>query len=134
MAAVSFPDLKPSSRRYSPGQYPQTEFQAQNGAKTIVRYGNRRFDSKLELSFANISDADAASILANYEAVNADWDYVVFTQSNGAAGAGTSLAAYLRESGGSGLKWRYDGPPQVNSVYPGFSTVSCSFVGVLDAS
>jgi len=134
MAAVAFPSLKPSSRSYSPGQYPQTEFQAQNGAKTIVRYGNRRFDSKLELSFANISDADAASILANYEAVNASWNYVSFTQDDGAAGAGTSLAAYLRESGGSGLKWRYDGPPQVSSVYPGLSTVSCSFVGVLDAS
>lgn len=134
MAAISFPSLKPSSRSYDPGTYPQTEFQAQNGAKTIVRYGNRRVDSKLQLSFQNISDADAASILANYEAVNADWNYVSFTKDDGAAGAGTSLAAYLRESGGSGLKWRYDGPPQITSAYPGLSTVSCTFVGVLDAS
>lgn len=134
MAAVTFPNLKPSSRSYEPGSYPQTEFQAQNGAKTIVRYGNRRVDSKLRLSFENIPDADAARILDNYEAVNADWDYVRFTNENGAAGAGTSLAAYLKESGGSGLKWRYDKPPQVKSVYPGLSTVSCTFVGVLDAS
>lgn len=134
MAAVTFPNLKPSSRSYDPGTYPQTEFKAQNGAKTIVRYGNRRVDSRLQLSFQNIPDADAASILANYEAVNADWDYVRFTDDNGAAGAGTSLAAYLKESGGSGLKWRYDGPPQITSVYPGLSTVSCTFVGVLDAS
>lgn len=134
MAAVTFPNLKPSSRSYDPGSYPQTEFKAQNGAKTIIRYGNRRVDSRLELSFNNISDADAASILANYEAVNADWDYVRFTDDNGAAGAGTSLAAYLKESGGSGLRWRYDRPPQIRSVYPGLSTVRCTFVGVLDAS
>ncbi len=134
MAAVTFPNLKPSSRSYDPGSYPQTEFKAQNGAKTIIRYGNRRVDSRLELSFNNISDADAASILANYEAVNADWDYVRFTDDNGSAGAGTSLAAYLKESGGSGLRWRYDRPPQIRSVYPGLSTVRCTFVGVLDAS
>lgn len=134
MAGIAFPSLKPSSRSYEPGAYPQTEFQAQNGAKTIVRYGNRRVDSRLQLTFQNISDADAVSILANYEAVNSVWDYVSFTQSDGAAGAATSLSLYLREVGGSGLKWRYDGPPQVTSVYPGLSTVSCAFVGVLDAS
>lgn len=134
MASYAFPNLKPSKRSYEPGTYPQTEFQAQNGAKTIVRYGDRRVDSRLQLVFENIPDADAASILANYEAVNADWNYVTFTKDDGGAGAGTSLAPYLRESGGSGLKYRYDGPPQVTSVYPGLSTVSCTFVGVLDAS
>ena len=134
MAGTAFPSLKPSSRSYEPGAYPQTEFQAQNGAKTIVRYGNRRFDSKLKLSFQNISDVDAASILTNYETVNSVWDYVTFSQSDGAAGAASALSLYLREVGGSGLKWRYDGPPQVTSVSPGLSTVNCAFVGVLDAS
>lgn len=134
MAAVAFPNLKPTSRSYSPGTYPQTEFQSQNGAKTIVRYGNRRFDSSLQLSFQNITDAQAASILQNYEDVNANWNYVTFSSSNGSAGAGSDLATYLQESGASGLKWRYDGPPQVDSVYPGVSSVSCAFIGVLDAS
>ena len=32
---IDFPNIKPSSRSYTPGTYPQTEFEAQNGAKTI---------------------------------------------------------------------------------------------------
>jgi len=129
----SFPSIKPSSRRYNPGEYPQTKFEAQNGAKTIMRYGKNRVNATLTLGFSNISDADAALILANYEDVNSDWDYVTFNGGYATAGVtNTSLLAYLRESG-SGLKWRYSGPPSVTSSFKGKSNVSCSFVACLDS-
>ena len=32
----NFPTIKPSSRTFTPGRYPQTEFVAQNGAKTVL--------------------------------------------------------------------------------------------------
>ena len=129
----SFPSVKPSSRSYKPGEYPQTQFEAQNGAKTIMRYGKNRVNATLTLGFSNISDADAASILANYENVNSDWDYVTFNGGYATAGVtNTSLLAYLRESG-SGLKWRYSGPPSVTSSFKGKSNVSCSFVACLDS-
>jgi len=129
----SFPSIKPSSRSYSPGEYPQTDFEAQNGAKTIMRYGKNRVNATLTLGFANIADADAALILANYENVNSDWDYVTFSSANGTVGVdSTSLSNYFKESG-SGLKWRYSGPPSVTSTFKGMSNVSCSFVACLDA-
>ena len=129
----SFPSIKPSSRSYSPGEYPQTNFEAQNGAKTIMRYGKNRVNATLTLGFANIADADAALILANYENVNSDWDYVTFSSANGTVGVdSTSLSNYFKESG-SGLKWRYSGPPSVTSTFKGMSNVSCSFVACLDA-
>ena len=129
---VAFPNLRPSGRSYSPGTYPQTEFRAQNGAVTVVRFGSRRVDSELSLEFQNISDADAALILANYEAVNSRWDSVTFTTSTGALGASGTLANYIREVGGSGLRWRYAEAPSLTSVSPGRSTVRCKFIGVLD--
>lgn len=129
----SFPSIKPSSRSYKPGEYPQTKFEAQNGVKTIMRYGKNRVNATLQLGFSNISDADAALILANYEDVNSDWDYVTFNGGYATAGVtNTSLLAYLRESG-SGLKWRYSGPPSVTSSFKGKSNVSCSFVACLDS-
>lgn len=131
---VAFPSVRPSGRSYSPGTYPQTEFRAQNGAVTVVRYGNFRVDSELSLEFQNISDTDAALILANYEAVNSVWDYVTFTTSTGALGAGSTLANYIQEVGGSGLRWRYAEPPTVTSVVPGRSTVQCKFVGIMDGA
>lgn len=130
--AVPFPNIKPSGRTYSPGRYPQTEFRAQNGAVTVVRYGSRRVDAELSLDFQNIADADAALILANYEAVNSAWDYVTFTTATGASGAGTTLSRYISETGGSGLRWRYAEPPSVASIAPGRSSVQCKFVGILD--
>jgi hypothetical protein len=129
----SFPSIKPSSRSYNPGEYPQTKFEAQNGVKTIMRYGKNRVNATLQLGFSNISDADAALILSNYEDVNSDWDYVTFSSANGTAGVGsTNLSNYFKESG-SGLKWRYSGPPSVTSTFKGLSNVSCSFVACLDS-
>lgn len=134
MAAVAFPSIKPTGRSYSPGTYPQAEFRAINGATTTLRYGNRRFDSSLQLDFTNITDARAAEILKNYEDVTVADDWVTFTTSDGAAGASADLADYLREVGGSGLRWRYDGPPAVQSVKAGVSTVQVKFIGRLDPS
>lgn len=130
--AVAFPSIKPSSRSYSPGRYPQTEFRAQNGTLTVVRFGSRRVDAELTLGFQNITDSEATAILGNYEVVNGAWDWVTFTAADGSAGAAGGLQQYLQESGGSGLRWRYAEPPSVSSVQPGLSTVQCKFVGCLD--
>lgn len=132
MAAVAFPALKPTARSYTPGTYPQTEFKALNGATTILRYGNRRVDSELNLTFQNTTDANAASVLALYEQVTVADNWVTFTANDGAVGASASLATYIQESGGSGLRWRFAEPPSVTSVMPGVSTVQCRFVGRLD--
>jgi len=131
---VAFPAVSPTSRSYNPGEYPQTRFEAQNGAVTVVRFGNRRVNASLQLGFDNIPDDQAALILQNYEAVNRVWDYVTFSGATGGLGASSALAQYLMEQGGSGLRWRYESPPEVQSVVPGISSVSCSFVAVLDGA
>ena len=131
--ARAFPSIKPTSRSYNPGTYPSTDFESLDGTKTHIRYGNKRVNATLQLSFSNISDTNAALILANYEDVNSDYDYVTFSSSNGTAGVGsTNLSNYFQEVG-SGLKWRYSGPPNVTSSFKGLSNVSCSFVACLDA-
>ena len=133
MSARAFPSIEPTGRSYTPGSYPTAEFKALNGATTRLLYGNRRSDAALNLDFQNIPDESAALILRNYEQVTPTGDWVGFTSATGSAGASSALAAYLQESGGSGLRWRYDGPPDVRSVVPGRSTVQCKFIGQLDA-
>ena len=131
----------PSTRTYSPGQYPQVEFEAQNGVKTVVRYGKNRTGSSLSLSYNNISDDLAGHIIANYVAVMSVYDYVDFENSKAMdgiedtqAGSGFSLRKYMKESPEfSAQKWRYDGPPEVTSVVPGRSNVQCKFVACLDS-
>jgi hypothetical protein len=132
MAARAFPPIQPTGRSYSPGSFPQTEFKALNGATTVVRFGNRRSDSELKLTFNNITDSNAALLLALYEQTTVTDDWITFTAADGAVGASPELANYLREVGGSGLRWRFAEPPSVDSVVPGRSSVQCSFVGRLD--
>ena len=132
MTAVVFPDIVPTSRRYSPGEFPQTKFRALNGATTTLRYGNRRFNAELDVGFQNITDDQAAILLKLYEDVTVADDWVTFSVSNIAGGASSSLGVYLREAGGSGLRWRFAEPPMIDSVKPGRSTVQCKFLGVLD--
>ena len=133
MAAVSFPALVPSSRSYTPGVFPEQQFQAQNGAVVRVRYGNQRYSSSLSLTFANIIDSKAELILENYVAVMGDDKYVKFTDSNVAAGASTELVPWITETN-SLLKWKYASPPSVTSVKPGLSTVTCEFIGELEGA
>ena len=138
----NFPSIKPSSRTFTPGRYPQTEFIAQNGAKTVIRYGDKQVDAKLTLNFTNISDSQAFAILENYRQVNSIYDYVTFNQNSGLAGIGGdghtmpdgsvgNLAAYV-DAIPLGLRYRYESPPTVTSVKPNRSNVQCKFVACLD--
>ena len=131
MTAVSFPALVPTSRSYSPGVFPEQQFQSQNGAVVRVRYGNQRYSSSLSLSFTNITDENAALILQNYvDVMNGD-NYAEFTANNVAAGASEALIPWIRETN-SLLKWKYASPPSVACVKPGLSTVTCEFIGELE--
>jgi len=139
---IPFPNIKPTSRTYTPGSFPQTEFVAQNGAKSVIRYGNKQVDAKLTLNFTNILDSQAFQILENYRQVNSVYDYVTFNQNSGLAGIGGdghtmsdgslgNLAAYF-DAVPLGLRYRYDGPPTVTSVRRNRSNVQCKFVACLD--
>tara|TARA_R100000654_G_scaffold19558_1_gene39932 strand:- start:1 stop:423 length:423 start_codon:yes stop_codon:yes gene_type:complete len=138
MATVRpFPNIKPASRSYTPGSYPQTEFVAQNGAKSVIRYGNKKTDAKLSLGFSNITDSQANEILDLYDTVNSVYDYIDFSFADKDALAGIKKAD-LRErvaqqdKNGYKLRYRFDGPPTVTSVRPGVSNVQCKFVACLD--
>ena len=139
---INFPNIKPSSRSFTPGTYPQTEFVAQNGAKTVIRYGDKQVNAKLTLNFTNILDSQAFEILENYRQVNSEYNYVSFNQNSGLTGIGGdgntmpdgslgNLAAYF-DAVPLGLRYRYDGPPTVTSVRPNRSNVQCKFVACLD--
>ena len=141
--ARNFPSIKPTSRSFTPGRYPSTDFESLDGTKTHIRYGNKRVNATLTLSFSNISDGAVGLILAHYDDVMADYDFVKFTSANGTAGivdpnSGYFLTKEIEGDDGTGrtrlgLKWRYSGPPSVTSTFKGRSNVSCSFVACLDA-
>lgn len=129
MAVRQFPELVPSSRSYSPGKIPETVFEAQNGSATFVSFGNTFVNASLSLEFKNIDDSKASEVLQHYLSV-VEGDSVQFSNTQGFGGMAGTLRSKL-EDGTKAIKWRYERPPEIESVYPGISTVTCSFIGYL---
>tara|TARA_B100000579_G_C22799710_1_gene839050 strand:- start:312 stop:734 length:423 start_codon:yes stop_codon:yes gene_type:complete len=138
MTNISFPEnIAPSSRSFKAGEYPQAVFEAQNGAKSIIRYGNKQVNATLTLGFTNISDENVMSILYNYKNVNSEWNYITFSKTKGLQGIEHNSLSNTVISGTSNymesnLRWRYSAPPSITSVQPGINNVTCSFVACLD--
>ena len=124
---IQFPMIQPSSRSYQPGERPRTVFQSQNGSTTLVEFGTQQVDAQLQLGFRNITDEQALEIINHYNSIVED-EWVKFTRNRGFGGMSESLYEGV-EKGNGKLRWRYDGAPEITSVYPGTSTVTCRFVG-----
>lgn len=129
MEQRDFPQITPTSRSYRPGKQPETIFQSQNGATSIVAFGGKFVNAELDLEFKNIPDSTAQLILIHYESVKAD-DYVAFDSTRGLGGISSTLQDAM-QTGNELLRYRYKEPPRIESVYPGVSTVRCAFIGIL---
>ena len=130
---INFPKIRPASRRYNPGEYPQTEFKSNNGTTEVIRFGRLRVDSSLKLQFKAISETETVEILQHYEKVNSEWNYVRFSKDDAGGGTNTNeMMQYINEAE-SGLRWRYAKPPEVTGVFDGLNDVTCVFTAFLDA-
>jgi len=128
----NFPEIAPSSRTFTPGRFPSTDFESLDGTKTHIRYGNKRVNATMTLGFSNLSESEVWDIIENYEKVNSEWNKVQFYH-GGLQGYRTNDIRREITGAYTGLIWRYSAPPTVTSTFDGLSNVSCSFVACLDA-
>lgn len=124
---MAFPDLTPTSRTFESGDYPVKTFKAQNGSEVRILYGTTRTNMKLSMTFANIPDDDAQSILDHYDEVQGTFQTFVVGAGPKKGWDGQNIAISARDNGN---KYRYEGPPQQVQVRPGISTVTVSLIGV----
>ncbi|MEY2990516.1 MAG: hypothetical protein RLZZ163_1432 [Actinomycetota bacterium] len=130
--AVTFPNIEPTSRSFVAPKWPTTGITSQSGVTTRRLWGSRPSQAQLTLGFANITDDNAALILAAYnDAKGATTDLslpaIIF---NGASG---NLTGWLNTaSNGAGMKWFFsEDPPSVESVAPGRSSINIRLVAEL---
>jgi hypothetical protein len=130
--AVTFPNIEPTSRSFSAPKWPTSGITSQSGVTTRRLWGSRPSQAQLSLNFANITDDNAALILAAYnDAKGATTDLtlpsILFN------GASTNLTNWLNTfSTGAGMKWFFsEEPPTVESIAPGRSSVNLRLVAEL---
>jgi hypothetical protein len=124
---MAFPSLTPTSRNFNPGDYPIRQFRSQSGAEVRILYGDSRTGMTLELSYDNISDANAESFLTHYNDVKGT--YNTFTIPAAVKTGWTGTASAIDVSGVNA--WRYSEAPGITAVRPGRSSVRVQLVGVL---
>jgi hypothetical protein len=130
--AVTFPNIEPTSRSFTAPKWPTSGLTTQSGVTTRRLWGSRPSQAQLSLSFDNISDDNAALILAAYHSAKGATTELTLPTAlfNGASGA---LAGWLNTtSTGAGMKWFFaEEPPSVKSIAPNRSSVRVALVAEL---
>ena len=128
---MAFPTLIPNTRSFDPGNWPVKSYNAQNGTEIRLLYGNTRFNLQITLTYSNISDTEAETFLVHYLGQTGTFKAFNFTTAEAAAvfGGWSGTPAALREP--AGVEWRYEGPPKIDAMVPGVSTVSIVLKGVI---
>lgn len=121
---ATFPSLKPSTRTYTPGEYPNTAFKAFNGIENRVRHSNAMLDASLRLTFTGISETKMLSILSHFNTQKGS--YTSFDLPANIWSGLTNLTSLTP----SGYLWRYASPPVVTDIINGYHTVEVSLVTV----
>lgn len=124
---VSFPELCPTRRSYTPGVYPVKKFDSISGASVTRLYGSKAFDATLDLQFI-LNDASLQLLLESYHqsrggALAMDLPASVFH----------GIGADLQDQIPSYLNWRYAETPALESLVPGRTRVQVKLIATLDA-
>ena len=125
---IDFPKIPPTSRSFTPGDYANTKFRAVSGAEFRIQYGSKPTGMKMQLQYANITDAQAEKFIKHFYQQSGTFKSFVFVDAAdgakaGWAGTSNALGAEFYDS-----DWRYEDPPQLQSVYPGVSTVTVNLI------
>lgn len=126
---MAFPELKPTSRSFDAGNYSVKTFKAQSGAEARILYGDKKTGTKLSLSYENITDDQAVLFIAHFDEMKGTYTTFDITLDTRAGWQPSQAPFGFRI--GVGAKWRYDSPPEITTVRPGYSTVRVELVAVL---
>lgn len=125
----TFPELKPSERQFTLGTYPTKTYRSLAGTTVKRSFGNKPHSYGLRVEFKNIPDAALEQILDHYSDTEGGFNRFALPNS---MFAGMDTATRARIQTPDGIKWEYAGPPAVQSVFNGISSVSISFAGELN--
>jgi hypothetical protein len=121
-----FPSYIPTRRNFTPGIFPQKTFRTLGGIIARRTFGNVAYGAKLELEFTNITDDKVQAIIAHYQ-FQTQRSQRFQLPDTVVAGMNNALATSVKAV--STLRWEYESPPAIESIFPGVSVVSLTLIG-----
>lgn len=120
--------IKPTSRSFTFGDYPTKEYRSLSGSVMKRAFGDRAFNYKLQLSFANVNQDVVAAIFDHYHGQGGTLEGFAIPSS---LFDGYNDAITSRMRAPERVQWFYESSPEVESSSGGLSTVSISLIGEL---
>jgi hypothetical protein len=122
---MAFPELRPTSRDFSPGDWPTKRFNAQSGTEIRILYGSQRTNAKLSLTYTNITNVSGQLFLDDYNSTYGTLrtftlPSVIFTGWPNTTGLNAP----------PGTRWRYQTEPKIQHFYAGRCSVSIELIAV----
>lgn len=114
---ASFPALIPSSRVFTPGEYPATAFSSYSGVQNRVRHSNVFIDAQLRLTFLGLTQSEMLDIWNHYNSRRGQ--FRTFTLPPEVVGT-SDITSYVPGN----YFWRYAGPGTVEDLPCGEHNVS----------
>lgn len=102
----TFPAIAPSSRTFTPGDYPHSPFVALSGEQSRVRHSDAVLGASLELEFIRLTEAERLSIETHYLGQYGEMDSFPLPPETF---SGFNPYDFIE---GAGL-WRYAEPPEI---------------------
>lgn len=139
---MSFPNIAPSSRRFTPGDWPVKTFNSANGSEFRILRGSNRVNAKLELEYKNLPDKNVGLFLQDYYARQGtfkSWKFEpkasrsIFDGWDASRGVKEGDSTLL-EGSVYGMQWRYEQEPEVQQVAPGVSNVTVRLIGIIQST
>ena len=134
--ALTFPEMVPTTRSFTMGDYPSTTYRSLSGAIFKRNFGNKQTGYRLDMTFRNIGDSTqlrtnsgaAKQILDHYETVEGTFQGFTLPEMI-FSGMDAGLRGKIQKP--ADISWRYAAPPQVQSVKANVSTVTVRLIGEL---
>lgn len=127
---VLLPDLCPSSRQLTLGDFSVKRFRTQSGAVIVRLYGTRAYDYILDLAYGGEGGLPDSDTVKFYAAWKESLGHTTEVQLPDAVwgGADPSVQAAVP----SYIRWFFSKtPPQIATTVPGYSKLRCTLRGRL---
>ena len=128
--SATFPSsITPSKRDFTLGQYPTKVYRSLAGTTVKRSYGNKPHSYQLTLQYENIGDDRVLEFINHYNTTGGGFSRFALPNK-----IFSGMSAELRDTikAPYNICWEYSGPPKVQSVYNGISTVSIDLTGEIN--
>lgn len=122
LASTALPSLRPTKREFVPPTHSINTTKSINGLTYRRMFASTPSGAELRLTYENLPEADANTLLTLYDTAQGTYRSLTLPEAT-MAGAEPALQAYLNLNG-TDQKWTFAGPPTLESIAPGVSTVT----------